>query len=619
MQISKQRLLAGAGALMLAMNAVAETNSEIVVTATRTAKEIKDVPASVMVISPQAIAASGARTVDDLLKAVPGVDLQSGGRPGTFTRVNMRGLTPGYQSERVLVLVDGRRVNDAYIGNVDFSQIPVDAIERVEVLRGPASALYGSNAEGGVLNIITRRGTATPFTRVKVSAGDFNTQRHSVSHGARVGDVDYAVNAGYFVTDGYMDNSDGSDRDWTARNGSVNVGWTPVSNAEVRTFVDGYQGEGADDNSRHEFRKNSGAVVYRQSWPETSNAGVMARVYRNGENQIYNWNFPGRSEYDLQTLGAELQHSFWVHPDHEVTAGTEFRQDRVDADELGRTFVEEDNIYSAYLQDEWLVAEPLSLTAGVRADYDDAYDMEWSPRVGALVRLSPEYEVFGSYNRAHRAPSLSDRYVTSEYNGFLFKGNPDLKPETLDAYETGVRGRVTERLNVEVAAFWNDMQDAFDFVMEPDGVFQNRNFTRVHSYGVESMARYEVAPVWRLLGQYTWTDGTYEEYPDPQVAGNRLAYLARDKASAGVEYGDPDRYTVGILGRYVSARYADAQNTAATEMDDYVTMDLRSRMRVAKATHLTLDVDNVFDATYQELPDTDHAGRFFMAGLEFVF
>ena len=600
--------------------ATVSSNQEILVTATRTEQGIREVPSSVEVIDSEVIEAANAANVEDLLKTTVGVDMQGGGFPGEATKINMRGMSTGYQSERVLVLVDGRRINDQYQGNTEFAMLPIDNVERIEILRGPASALYGSNAEGGVINIITRKGTTTPFTRVAASAGSYNTQRYAVSHGWKTGPFDYFLTGSYLDTDGYTHNSDGTERDWTAQNFTGNFGYTLNDDAEIRTCLGSYAGEGTDENSDRTARKDYEAVTCSWRWDRATEARLVVRGYRNWEYNRYDWKYPGESVYDQNTLGGEVQQSLWIGEHHQATVGVEARRDSVDADEVQNRFDESSTTVGSYLQDEIRINESWQLTAGVRNDSSSDYSGEWSPRLAALYRMGPQAEVFASVNRAYRAPALSDRFVKTEWNGIFFEGNPDLKPETLMAYELGARRRMAERISVEVAVFASDMKDTFDFVLNSDGVFRNQNVTRSKIMGVESRVEYQMTKEFSAFANYTFTDGTYDEFPpDPVVEGNELAYLAKNRAGAGLSYRRDSGLSTAVEGRYVGSRYGDAQNLAANKMGDYLVADWRLRVPVADHTLLTFNVNNIFDESYQDFPGVSGPGITVMGGVELTF
>jgi len=616
-------IVAAAIGLGWAAGARAQTNApraeDIVVTATRTAQSVADVPASVQVLDRQAIVNSGAVTVDQVFRNVAGVDLQGSGLPGAAIRLSLRGLTPGYQSERVLVLVDGRRVNDAYLGNPEFLLMPADNLERVEILRGPASALYGSNAEGGVINIVTRRGADTPFTQVTAAAGSHQTQAYRLSHGWKSGALDYFLTASHADTAGYMRNSDGTRRDWRDWNVTGNLGWQFDQDAELRLFLGQLTGEGADENSRRETQRDYAAALYRLRWDEQRDAELILRGYRNGQRDLYDWKYPGEGIYRQETLGAEVQQSLWVAARHLATAGADVRRDGVNIDEVAGKIVADTTAGGVYAQDEVYFGDSVRLTLGLRDDSAADYGGEWCPRVGLLWRPVEQAEAYASWNRAYRAPSLSDRYVRTEYNGALFVGNPELKPETLTACEVGVRVRPVERVRAELAVFDNEMRDSFDFMRDPDGVFRNHNVTRSWTRGVESSLSCRIAERMTAFANYAYTAGEYRQGSMPDIEGNRLAYLAPHKAAAGVEFATPGGQTHALSARHVAARYGDAQNTPANRMDDYVTLDWRSRVPVGKHATVTLSVDNLLDQTYQNFPQVNQPGTTILAGMELTF
>jgi len=591
----------------------------MVVTATRTAKSMLDVAASVQVIDVSDMDVANAITVDELFKTMVGVDLQGSGEPGSGIKLSLRGLTTGYQSKRVLVLVDGRRVNDAFQGNAEFAVLPTDAIERIEILRGPASALYGSNAMGGVINIITRRGAKDPLTRLKVAFGPDNTQHYRVLHGWRTGIVDYMIAGSHTGTDGYVKNSDGTDRDWEARNVDANLGMALGDDSELRIFLGGHAGEGTDENSDREVTKDYQAIAYMLGGSEEGQAQLLLRAYRNRQEDEYDWKYPGVGVYEGETLGGEVQQSFWVADRHRVTVGADAREDAVEADDVQQAIDEDASVYAVYVQDEYYLGDTVQVTAGVRSDHDSDFGDELSPRLGLLLQADPAVDLFASVSQAHRAPSLSDRHVRTEYNGFLFVGNPDLQPETLTAYEIGGRGRMNDVLQGEVAIFYNDMDDSFDFILTTNRVFENRNVTRAETYGVEAGLRCRLAKGLSSFVNYSFTDGQYDEFgQDPRVEGNQLAYLAKNKVNFGLEY-TAKRHTHALRCRYADSRFGDAENSEENKMDAYLVADWRSRVKLTDAADLTLNVDNIFDESYEELPGVERPGRIFMAGVEVEF
>jgi outer membrane cobalamin receptor len=183
-----------------------------------------------------------------------------------------------------------------------------------------------------------------------------------------------------------------------------------------------------------------------------------------------------------------------------------------------------------------------------------------------------------------------------------------------------MRNQVTDDLNLTLSVFRNDLKDAFDFMMDPDGVFRNRNVTRLQTTGVETELRYRLTRTLTALANYSYTDGTYREaLADPTIEGNQLAYLAPNKGALGLDYAAARAGAHSVLLRYVGSRYGDAQNTPQNKMDDYAVVDWRSRVPVWGNWQATLNVDNVLNSGYRDVPQYLQPGRAIMLGVETLF
>jgi outer membrane cobalamin receptor len=588
---------------------------EMVVTATRTEKSLGNVPGSVEVIDEKEVKAANAKTVDELLKTVAGVDLQGSGVPGSAVRLNLRGLTTGYQAQNALVLVDGRRINDQYQGNVEFGLLPADNVERVEIVRGPASALYGSNAMGGVINVITKRGQETPVAELAGSTGSYDTQLFRASHGWKIREFDYFLTGSQTSTDGYMDNSDSTDRDWEAKNFTGNFGYGLPEDSEIRLFLGYYDGAGTDENSEREAQKDYQDLLFAWNWGADVEAPLRLRVYRNGEHHIYDWEGPGEGIYRQYTLGTDIQQSVMLGDRQRFTLGLDSRSDSVDIDEVAGDIDEDQSTLGVYVQNEFDLTDALQLTAGLRYDHSGDYDGELSPRAGLLYRLKEGTEVFASVNRAFRAPSLADQHARNEFFGMVFEGNPDLDPQTMMAYEVGARHRVTDTLKAEISTFFNDIDDFWDFMRDPDGVYRTRNIARVRTYGVESGLRWQATETVSTFANYTYTMGTYEKFdPNPAIEGNVLEDLARHKANIGVDFLNAKGMRAAARLRCVGPRFTDPENKLDKKLDDYAVADLRAGVPLSKHFELTLSVDNVFNSGYSDFAEFRQPGRTFLFG-----
>lgn len=592
---------------------------ELIVSATRTEKRPIDVPASVEILGADAIRRAAPINVDELFKTVVGVDLQGSGFPGSEVKLNLRGLTPGFQSKRVLVLVDGRRINEQFQGNVDFALLSADNVERIEIVRGPASALYGSNAQGGVINIVTRKGGEEPDGRVRFLAGGDATYHVRAGASGRAGRFDYAAEGSHVETDGYGKNGDGTARDWEAGNLAGNVGWALSRETSLRFHFGAYEAEGTDENSDRDVDRDHQSLQLEREWGE-GGSRLEVLVYRNAEDSHYDWKFPGEGVYRQETFGGHAQCTRRTGPRHRWTGGAELRRDDVNADDVQGKIDEHDTTAGLYLQDEVRLGRAWELTVGVRYDNNEDYDDETSPRFGVLWRVSDEAECYASVNRAHRAPALSDRFVRTEFGGSLFEGNPDLDPETLTAYEIGARQRWGTDVALSLAAFFNDLEDSFDFIEGEDGVFRPRNVSEARTLGIEASLNWRITRRLTSFFNYAFTDGEYETFPaDREVEGNRLAYLAEHKASAGLSFEAGRWGGHSVTCRYVDDRYGDAQNSASRAMAEHVVFDWRSRVPLSGGIEAILNIDNLLDEHYEDFPGRAAPGATFLAGVEAVF
>lgn len=592
--------------------------SDLVVVA-RLEQAVTDIPSAVGVVTQAEVTRANAIQVADLLKGVPGVSVQGSGYPGAVSKPIMRGQAPGLQSTRVLVLVDGRRVAEPFQSAVEFTLLEADNVDHVEVLRGPASALYGSDALGGVINLVSRRGRETPGTDARVAMGSDNLRQVRIRHGDRQGPVDYYVTASDVATDGYTRNADGSDRDWSAQNVTANIGAQPAEeDADLRVFTGYYGAEGRDDSSDREIDKDYQHAVGTWNWDTRRDATLVVRAYRNGDDQVYNWTFPGRGTYDMQTLGSEVQQSLWLGDRHRVAGGADFRRDDVDVHDVSGPIREHTTVAGLYAQDEWLLLDAVTLTTGLRGDHDADYADELSPHAALLWRVAPdEAELFAGVSRAHRAPALSDRFYRGEFDNRFFEGNPNLNPETLMAYEMGGRARLPGGLRLELTGFYDDLKDSFEFAADTDGVYRNRNVAGSRTYGFESGLRYQVTSHLESFATYTYTDGEYTDFPtDPDVEGNQLQYLAPHVVEAGLTAQAGRWGEHGMSGRYMDQRFADDRNAPGNALDSFIVVDWRSRLPVGRRATLTLNVDNVLNQSYEEYFHIQQPGLTVIGGLE---
>jgi vitamin B12 transporter len=592
--------------------------AEVQVTATRSEYPVMRVPATVDTVSAEAIALEQAGTVDEALRDIPGVNIQGGGFPGEEVSVGMRGMTTGYQSKYVLVLVDGRRMNDAFMGAAEFALLPLDAVEKVEVVKGPTSSLYGSAAIGGAIQVFTEEG-GDPFTRFAASGGSYGIQSYRLTHSGAMGAADYFVAMSHVETDGYMNNADGTDRDWRGDNVIGSMSMDAGSDVHLRVQAGCTFGHGKDDNSKRDAQRDFQSVS--GTWkPSAGDSETRAIVYRNGSFDLYDWSYPGEGRYRQETLAAEVSHSRKLGESNRVLFGFEARRESVSVRDVTSRIIESAGTGAAYVQDEVSLGRGISLLAGLRQDMGEGQSSATSPRAGLVWAPDESLEIYAAAAAAHRAPPLSDRYVNVVYNGYLFEGNPDLRPEQSFSYELGCRSRPARAVRIAGALFDTRSWDSFDFMLEPDGVFRNSNVNRIRTYGAEFEMRASMPGGFESFVSASYTEGEYESLDaDASAEGNRLAYLAGERAAIGLEWSGGKAGRHMLRCRYTGPRYGDAQNTDENRMADFWTVDVRSRVPLSTHADLTLRVNNLFDEKYREFPAFDQPGMIMVAGVEVTF
>ena len=536
---------------------------QVVVTATRTEVEISDSPQPISVITKEEIINTPDQTIPEIIQRAAGVLITNNGPIGSITTANIRGSEAG----QVLIMIDGRRINDAQNGQFDLSSLPLskDEIERIEVLRGGASALYGADAMGGVINIISKSPTHEPYARVSSSFGRFGTQEFSLSHRWKPGPLGYGLFASRGRSEGYRPNSDYDswvlggelyyDLPWkgeiklSARNIQKEVG-LPGS----ITFTD------PDDRQKDNLTQID--LNYRDKIG--SNVSVNFRGYQNIYRQIFDSGTQGPNVgppvlHKSYATGGDLQATASIGSANLVTGGVEAIQNRVDSDAVG---VHQSTTGAIYLQDEIEVAKPLTVILGLRYDYNSLYQNQWDPRVGVLLRLPWDTRLRASVARSYRAPTFNDLYWPADA---FVAGNPNLQPEKAWSYELGGEKKFGDLAIFKVAAFYRDVTDLIHWAPGTDFVWRPTNVQTAHIWGGETELVFYPLKGLAIPLNYSYL------YPRDESTGEPITNKPKHIVNAGVEYVTPFGLKSSLKGRYV--RYY--VNSTSTLNREYFIVDAR--------------------------------------------
>lgn len=602
---------------------------EIVVTATRDELPLEQVGSSITVITAKQIEQKQAQTVADVLRTVPGLDVVRTGSQGGTTSVFMRGA----KSEHTLVLIDGIEMNDPSSagGTFNFGHLTVDNIERIEVLRGPQSTLYGSHAIGGVINIITKRGDGPPRGSVSFEAGSFATTRETVAISGGADQVHFSLAASRLDTDGIS--SAGKRYGNHEKDGDQNsaittrLGITPTPNSEIdmvlkygrsRNEIDNGGGAGEDDPNH--IMRSSELFTRGQGWLSLfDNLWEQKLGVSYSDISWHDDNDPDaahpvdrlRSSFQGQTVKLDWQHILNLHKTTTLTMGLETKEEQGSSDYHSvSSFGPYDSIWSkqtartnsVYLQDQINIQDHWFSTIGVRLDDHDRFGSQTTYRftTAYLIKQSGT-KLKGSYGTGFKAPSLYQLY--SSY------GSPNLKPDKSSGWDLGLeQGLPFLKTTFGATWFKNRYSQMIDFDMN---TWTYTNVAKAHTQGLELTTA--VQPLDELSLRFAYT---YMETEDDST-GKELVRRPKNKLSLDANYSFLKKAHLSLGLVYVGSRYNDKANSQ--ELGGYTLVNLAGSYDVTKNLQLFGRIDNLLDREYEEVLGYGTPGIGAYAGLKVSF
>ena len=644
----------------------AETNptplDEVVVTATKYDTAAKDIPAAVTVIHADRIAAQNMVNGDvgDLLRSVPGISLRRAYAPFPAS-ANIRGAG----SDATVYLVNGIPT-DWQISQT----ISAERIERVEIIRGPASALYGANASGGVINIILKQGGDRRQAAISGGAGSFGRLRGAASADGRVEGFDYAVAGFYEDADGtnVVENNVNKsihmigDCEYDKHGVGFSAGYRFSDLTRVQTFYNFFHDEytrgrpyvGGDWD--YHF---GGVILDQKIGSRLDLKGTLAfrsddylHLYDKGGT---NYDPRQKRNMDYTEMPAEIQATARLGAGHTLTAGFFYNDKTTDQDYTdwltGASLQENEykvQTLAGYLQDVWKVTDALTVTGGLRYDHWKNYDNHFSafntpdpadrtdeqltPKLGARYNFADGTAVWASYGMGFLPPTSEQLYDDRTSGGNPRQPNPDLKSETTHSYEIGLERGFGTLAQASLVGFYSYTEDKIMSWFDASNVWINKNIGRTKSYGTEFVMAVYPATHWTVSFNYTYNRATVDDNPtDRSLEGKFLTFSPEHKANLGVTYSRPDNFTVSGYVRYLSDQYSDDANTernASGEMlmmEESVVVDLKATKHIPvswgalKTIDLSLSVDNLFDEDYRAFYMYEDPGTTYFAEIKFIF
>ncbi|MGA1844743.1 MAG: TonB-dependent receptor plug domain-containing protein [bacterium] len=611
------------------------TLPEVVVTATRMETPAREIASSYSVVSGEDMDTAQSRAVIEALRDIPGLDPVQVGGLGGNSNIKIRGA----ETRHTLVLIDGVEVNDpiSIDRSSNFSGLLIDNIDRIEVLRGPQSALYGSDAIGGVINIITQKGEGDPKVSLSNEMGSFDSYRGALRISRGTDLMNYSIGLSRYYTDGIS--AAAKEYGNTERDGyenttaSARLGLTPTQEFGVDLMVRHIDAEGDMDNSggtdgddinyvfttHQSFLKIEPRLsLFDMRWNQKLGFSYAKhqRHYSNGTDP----NHPAdlsQNSYESDMVSFNWQHDIEIHPSHTLTIGLlEYEEERGQYQEYSESiwgpYADSKDDLTArtvgcFLQDHITLDDRFVATLGVRVDDYKSFGTEETYRIASAYRVNTMgTRLKASYGTGFKAPSLYQLYSP-------LYGSPALEPEKSYGWDCGIeQGVWNDKVVTGITFFRNRFREMITFDWD---TWKYENIQKARSQGIECMLSARPADDLTLKGSYTYTD------TEDLSTGESFLHRARNRFSLGADYALAEKGTAHLEVRYVGRRYDNDYSTSpATRiiLREYVLVNLSASYSVTESFQVFGRVDNLLDERYEEVKGYGTPGINGFAGFRFL-
>jgi len=619
---------------------------DLVVTATRLATPRGELASSVTVITAEDIKRKQYRSVTQALRSVPGLHIVQTGGPGQQTSVFMRGAN----SNHTLVLIDGIEASDPSSPNgaVDFSNLWLDNIERIEIVRGAQSTLYGSDAIGGVIQITTRRGAGKLHGAAKAEGGSDNTFNQQASAAGASNSMNYSLGVIHVDTDAdsvtpsrLRNDVSAEDDDYENWTTSARLGVDVSDTLEMNFFgryIDSETkldpelemfgfGTTEDRDARLEqteylLRGEATAQLLDGLWEATFSTSYTDFDRKNRNDRQSPNETLTRTRFEGDKLKFELKNDLYLTDEHTFTLGLETEKENMDSggfsDFGGFVVGEESNADSrnnaVYAQDQFSYGGHLFGTIGGRYDKYDDFGSEVTYRFAPVYVLRKTgTRIKGSVATGFKAPTLfqTDGFTPNNFGSF-YRGNPNLDPEESFGWEAGFEQLLwNERINLGVTYFKSDIDDLMQVVFDPSFNSTYENIDKADIKGIESFIHAQLLKSLSANTNYTYTDA------DDNNTGEKLLRRPKHKADLDIQYQPIAKASINLTVNYVSDYDDISRETGGTiKGDDYTVLDIAAEYAISKRWRVFGRVENVTDEHYEPADGFQAPDRGMIAGAE---
>jgi len=583
----------------------------IVVTPLGVEQPYEKISRSMDVISFEELESSYSQDVSEPLDRLTSSTIINYGSLGALKSPRLRGST----GAQVLVLVDSRPINDPCLGQPELHQIPIESIERIEVIKGPASAIYGSSAIGGVVNIITKKPSKKPKVTLESKVGTFKTLHESLSHSATINGLGYYFNYAYDSSLGHRDNSQ-----YRAHNLTSKFDYQVTENNKLY-FDAGYFEDEAGapakivgtrwdpnhpdlDDFQFNFKNYLGLGWAAQVF---EGANINLRGYQNLDRlefvESYNPLIKDTATSKVQGLVVQYDQDFFDF--YKVILGFDGKDNKVNSSNVGKhRYV----VRSPFLQNEVSIGEDLSLNFGARWDNYSNFGKETTHSAGLTYKITDGAKFWANYSKGFRAPTFFDLYWP--FDGFT-EGNPNLRPEKAWSWEGGFDIEYINGLEISATYFTSNLKDLINWAPGEDYIWRPTNVDSANIDGVEFKT---ILPL--LDGLSANLGYTYLNAMD-RNRDRYLIYRAKHKFDFGLRYEIDSKLNIRFYGQSLGRRYIDTSNSEFLQEDLIAYLDASYKINNNLTTFLS--IDNIFNKRYQRVKDYPMPGFALTGGVKAEF
>ncbi len=632
--------------LMLEISSFRE---KVVVTATKTETPLAQIGNSTSVVSGEELASRSMFVLSDTLRDLAGISVAQSGGTGQLASLFLR----GGESDYTKILVDGIIMNESG-GAYNFANFSTLSIDRIELVRGPQSALFGSDAMGGVIQVFTRRGKSeglSPKPSIAVEGGTYATLRYGAALEGSSERIDYFTSFSRFDADNNIDNASFNNTSITG-----NLGVKLAGKAELRAIFRSEAGRAGtpgptefgrpDLDAYYRFKNLAGSLAFthrptawwtqklsyavndsRQVNANLKDSGSYVPRYQGREapNPRFDFTYYNLNETRRQKIS--YQGDFFLPGGHLLTAGADYEyQSGIVGDPSFDLVNASRNNFGSYVQNQWALKNRVFTTIGVRLDHNESFGLFASPRLSvALLARKPTgnsaigmTRIKANFGLGIKEPTLLESYSTSIY----YMGNPDLLPEKSTSFDAGIEQHFKSGRSVlELTFFHNHFRDQIGFAITDYATFAGSffNIGKSRARGIEAALRQELFWNFEISGTYTFLDSEILESAndsDPAFAkGQWLFRRPRHSGSIDLRW-KPGRLTLSASGLLVGSRVdSDYSGLGLTGNDGYGIFNILVNFRFFKGFSVYAALNNATNESYMEVLGYPALGRHFRIGL----